>query len=59
MNEGNSVEAIDQTIPSEQTKFSLTEIFGIENDFHQEINQRKSCSKNLNKYVTAFWNKLF
>ena len=54
MNEGNSVEAIDQTIPSEQTKFSLTEIFGIENDFHQEINQRKSCSKNLNKYVTAF-----
>ena len=53
MNEGNSVEAIDKTILSEQTKFRLTEIFGIENYFHQEINQRKSCSKNLNKYVIA------
>ena len=53
MNEGNSVEAIDKTILSEQTKFRLTEIFGIENYFHEEINQRKSCSKNLNKYVTA------
>ena len=26
----------------------------MENYFHQEINQRKSCSKKLNKYVTAF-----
>ena len=24
------------------------------NYFHQEINQRKSCSKKLNKYVTTF-----
>ena len=39
---------------SEQTKFRLSEIIGIENYFHQEINQRKSYSKNLNKYVTAF-----
>ena len=39
---------------SEQTKFRLSEIIGIENYFHQEINQRKSCSKKLNKYVTAF-----
>ena len=39
---------------SEQTKFWLSEIIGIENYFHQEINQRKSCSKKLNKYVTAF-----
>ena len=31
-----------------------SEIIGIENYFHQEINQRKSCSKKLNKYVTAF-----
>ena len=37
-----------------QTKFWLSEIIGIENYFHQEINQRKSCSKKLNKYVTAF-----
>ena len=39
---------------SEQTKFWLSEIIGIENWFHEEINQRKSYSKKLNKYVTAF-----
>ena len=39
---------------SEQTKSRLSEIIGIENYFHQEINQRKSYSKKLNKYVTAF-----
>ena len=39
---------------SEQTKLWLSEIIGIENYFHQEINQRKSCSKKLNKYVTTF-----
>ena len=54
MNECNSIEAIDKTILSEQTKFRLTEVIGIENYFHQEIDQRKSCSKKLSKYVTAF-----
>ena len=54
MNESNSIEAIDKTILSEQTKFRLSEIIGIENYFHQEINQRKSCSKKLSKCVTAF-----
>ena len=39
---------------SEQTKFRVSEIIGIENYFHQEINQRKSCSKKLSKYVTTF-----
>ena len=39
---------------SEQTKFRLDEISKIENYFIEEINQRKSCSKKLNKYVTAF-----
>ena len=39
---------------SEQTKFRLSEIIGIENYFYQEINQRKSYSKKLNKYVTVF-----
>ena len=38
----------------EQTKFRLCEIIRIENHFHQEINQRKTCSKKLSKYVTAF-----
>ena len=54
MNKNNSLETIDKTVLSEQTKFRLSEIIGIENYFHQEINQRKSCSKKLNKYVTAF-----
>ena len=35
------------------TKFGLRKIIGIENYFHQEINQRKSCSEKLSKYVTA------
>ena len=39
---------------SEQTKFRLDEISEIENYFYQEINQRKSCSKKLSKYVAAF-----
>ena len=38
----------------EQTKFRLDEISKIENYFIEEINQRKSYSKKLNKYVTAF-----
>ena len=54
MNENNSIEAIDKTNLNEQTKFRLGEIIGIENYFHQEINQRKICSKKLNKYITAF-----
>ena len=54
MNESNSVEAIDKTNLPEQTRFRLSEITGIENYFHQEINQRKSCSKKLNKSVTTF-----
>ena len=48
MNEINKVNL------SEQTKFRLSEIIGIENYFHQEINQRKSCCKKLSKYVTVF-----
>ena len=39
---------------SEQTKFRLYEIKKIENYFINEINERKSYSKKLSKYVTAF-----
>ena len=39
---------------SEQTKFQLDEISKIESYFIEEINQRKSCSQKLNKYVTTF-----
>ena len=38
---------------SEQTKSRLSEIIVIDDYIHQEINQRKSCSKKLSKYVTA------
>ena len=50
----NSLETIDKTVLSEQTRFRLSEIIWIENYFHQEFNQRKLCSKKLNKYVAAF-----
>ena len=54
MNESNSIKAIDKANLSKQTKFRLYEIIGIENYFHQEINQKKSYSKILSKYITAF-----
>ena len=54
MNESNSIETIDRTNLTEQTKIRLDKITKIENYFYQEINQRKSCSKKLNKYVTTF-----
>ena len=53
MDESNSSK-IDKTNLTEQTKIRLNKITEIENYFHQEINQRKSCSKKLSKYVTAF-----
>ena len=37
-----------------QTKFRLSEISKTDNYFNSEINQRKSCSKKLSKYVTTF-----
>ena len=54
MNECNSIETIGKTKLTEQTKFQLDEISKIENYFIKEINQRKSCSKKLSKYVAVF-----
>ena len=45
---------IDKTKLSDQIKFRLDEIKKIEDYFHEEINQRKLCSKKLSKYVTTF-----
>ena len=42
MNESNSIETIDKTNLTQQTKFPLDEISKIENYFHEDINQRKS-----------------
>ena len=54
MNENNSIEVINKSNLTEQTKFRLSEIIEIKNYFYQEINQRKSYSKKLSKYVTTF-----
>ena len=45
MNKNNSLETIDKTNLSEQTKFRLDEISKIENYFIEKINQKKSCSQ--------------
>ena len=53
MDEFNSLE-IDKTRLTEQTKIRLNKMTEIKNYFHQDINQRKLCSKKLSKYVAAF-----
>ena len=45
---------IDKAKLSEQTKYRFYEINEIENYFINEINERESYSKKLNKYVTIF-----
>ena len=56
MNEYNPIETIDKTNLTNQTKFRLDKISKTENYFIEEINQGKSCSKKLNKYVACcFW----
>ena len=54
MNECNSIETIDNTNLTNQTKFRLDEIIKIENYSIEEINQRRWCSKELSKYVAVF-----
>ena len=48
------MDEIDKTNLTKQTKIRLNKITEIENYFHQEINQRKSCSKKLSKRVATF-----
>ena len=45
---------IDETNLTDHKKFRLIEISKIENYFNSEINQKRSCSKKLRKYVPAF-----
>ena len=45
---------IDRANLTDQKKFRLNEITKIENYVNSEINQRKTCSKKLSKYVAAF-----
>ena len=55
MNKSNSAEAIDKTNLTNQSKFQLDEISKTKNYFIEEINQRKSYSKKLSKYVAVFY----
>ena len=48
------MDEINKSGLSEQTKFRLNEITEIENYFYQEINQQKTYSKKLSRYVTIF-----
>ena len=57
MNKYNSIRVIDKADLCEQTKFRLDEISKIEDYFIEEINQKKSCSKKLSKYVKIFEDK--
>ena len=50
----NSIEAFGKINISEQTKFQLSEIIGIESYFYHEINEGKSYIKKLDKYITIF-----
>ena len=54
MNKNNSIETVDKTNLTNQTKFRLDEISKIENYFIEETNRRKSCSKKISKYVAVF-----
>ena len=54
MNKSNSIELIDRTKLTKQTKIRLDKITEIEDHFYHEINKGKSCSKILSKYVAVF-----
>ena len=60
INESNSIEILGKysnlnAIPlSDQTKFRRTEINKIKNYFNSEIQERKTMSKKLIKYIVAF-----
>ena len=58
MNDYNSVETLTNTHSnlnlSDQTKFRLNEINEIKYYFNSEIQERKTMSKKLSKYIAAF-----
>ena len=54
MNKGSSIEAVNASSLSDQTKFRLNKIIKIENYFNSEIQERKIMSKKLSKYIAAF-----
>ena len=53
MNECNSIEVTNMHL-SDQTKFRLNEIDKIKDYFNSEIQERKTISKKLSKYIPVF-----
>ena len=49
----NSIEILTNTL-SDQTKFRLADINKIKDYFNSEIQERKTMSKKLSKYITDF-----
>ena len=49
----HSIETLANTL-SDQTKFRLNEINKIKDYFNSEIQERKTMSKKLSKYIAAF-----
>ena len=45
---------LDVILLSDQTKFRLNEIYKIKDYFSSEIQERKTMSKKLSKYIAAF-----
>ena len=54
MNKVSSIETVDRTNLTYQTKLRLNERSKVEDYFNQEIRERKLNSKKLSKYVAAF-----
>ena len=54
MNKYSSIETVDISNLRDQTKFRLNEIIEIEDCFNSEIQERKTMSKKLSKYISAF-----
>ena len=57
MNKSDSIEILINTSNfnlSDQTKFRLNEMNKIKDYFYSEIQERKTVSKKLSKYIAAF-----
>ena len=54
MNECSSIKTHSNLNLSDQTKFRLAEINKIKNYFNSEIQERKTMSNKLSKYIAAF-----
>ena len=54
MNECSSIKTHSNLNLSDQTKFRLAEINKIKNYFNSEIQERKTMSNKLSKYIPAF-----